>query len=277
MLNKNKKSSQRKADFDQQPCLYVLNGFEAGKMIHIHQQSMNIGQTSNNDIVLRGQGIDDMHARLDIIGKKNITLSNCSKSCLTLLNGQSIHQTSIKENDCIQIGELKLQLIYKTFDELSLNEFSVKQNMLDANGLLLKKDFFKQQLANELEYVQKIGQTVSCVMLSLGESTLEKDIKQYVQLIKQCSRRYDLLSHYKDNVFCIMLKNTALDNALVFTSRLSNSFLEHYGSTVHINIGISTSQSEQLKGAELMMQSAFVYLQEARKRSQVNVISQRNI
>ncbi|HMR24474.1 MAG TPA: FHA domain-containing protein [Oligoflexia bacterium] len=277
MLNKNKKSSQRSSDFDQQPCLYVLNGFDTGKMIHIYQQSMSIGSTKTNDIVLRGQGVDDMHARLDIVDRKNITLSNYSNNYPTLINGQIINQTSIKASDQIQIGELKLELVFKTHNELSMYEFSIKKNMLDASGLLLKKDFLKQQLTKEIEYAKKIEQTVSCAMLSINVDSFDKDIKQYIQLIQKSSRSYDLLSHYKDNIFCLVLKNTALDNALVFAKRLSNNFLDNYGSKVQINMGISTSQNHQLTDADLMMANAFGYLQEACRRSKESIVSQRNI
>ncbi|MCI5071629.1 diguanylate cyclase [bacterium] len=276
VLNKSKKSPQRKADFDLQPCLLVLNGFDAGSMIHIDQQSMNMGSTKNNAIALRGQGIDELHARLDIVDKKNITISHYSKVYPTMINGQSIYQTSIKENDCIQIGELQLKFVYKSYDELSLNEFNFKKNMLDSYGVL-KKDFFEQRFSKELDYAQKTGQSLSCVMLSVETESAQKDTKHHVELIKKSSRRYDILCRYQDNIFCILLKNTALDNALIFAHRLQNNFKQYGDAPIRINLGISSTQNDCIYDSASMLNNAFGFLQEACKRERVNIVSQRNI
>lgn len=88
--------------------LKVLNGREKGREFLVSNNTIKIGKSTTNDIILGGYAsIAPDHARISIING-NVVLQKVSTKWGVMANDQSVDEHMLKIDDVIQIGRAKL-------------------------------------------------------------------------------------------------------------------------------------------------------------------------
>ena len=72
------------------------------------KEHINIGRTSDNDIVLDNRGVSRRHARLELNDDQAIVLDNESLNG-TFVNSRKITEEKLRDNDVITIGKFDLE------------------------------------------------------------------------------------------------------------------------------------------------------------------------
>jgi diguanylate cyclase len=157
------------------------------------------------------------------------------------------------------ISALKDNLYNQSKDIRELYAKSTKiVKYIDMNSIydmkyeLFNKDFFIEQVNNELSLIREFGHSSSLILLSVHSITLQqiekqktKDIihRSVTKVFHRTIRKCDLIAHFGDNVFAILLKHSKRETAVKITEKLreyvkrENFFIN----SQEIDINIATS------------------------------------
>jgi transcriptional regulator with GAF, ATPase, and Fis domain len=87
--------------------LTVYRNQQVLQQVPLAGQSLSIGQRRDNDIVLQGQGIGDLHVKLQFIAGQYYVI-NCDRTVGITLNGRAVNQAALNPGDRCQVGEFEL-------------------------------------------------------------------------------------------------------------------------------------------------------------------------
>ena len=88
--------------------LKVLSGKKAGTTWVTRHFPVRIGRSAAADLQLEEDGVWDQHLQLDFNPEAGIVLS-AQPDALAAVNGQSVHETVLRNGDAIDIGSLRMQ------------------------------------------------------------------------------------------------------------------------------------------------------------------------
>jgi hypothetical protein len=88
--------------------LKVLSGKKAGTAWVARRFPVRIGRSSAADLQLEESGVWDQHLQLYFNPEVGIVLS-AQPDALAAVNGQSVHETVLRNGDAIDIGSLRMQ------------------------------------------------------------------------------------------------------------------------------------------------------------------------
>jgi pSer/pThr/pTyr-binding forkhead associated (FHA) protein len=86
----------------------ILSGTKAGTTWVARRFPVRIGRSTTADLQLQESGIWDEHLRLDFQPSAGFIL-NALPDALVAVNGQTVHETALRNGDLIEIGSLKMQ------------------------------------------------------------------------------------------------------------------------------------------------------------------------
>lgn len=89
--------------------LAIIDGNQRGEAFHLFEGRNVIGSSSNCDIQLIDEGIQDQHMSIRYVSKKWM-LTDFDTDRGTFLNGRRIYRAELKDGDRIKIGEALVQL-----------------------------------------------------------------------------------------------------------------------------------------------------------------------
>lgn len=156
---------------------------------------------------------------------------------------------------------------YKNIGSL-IENITIKRKVIrDPLTGLATKNYFRIRLQKDLDRVNKKGGYLSLVMFSidnyknllssLGTDGVNNILKRVSIIIKRNSRktRYaDFISHYNEDKFCVILRNTPPEKAKLYTGRIKN--LINKKTNIALKIGVSTYPLTKTESAELFIQNA---------------------
>lgn len=130
------------------------------------KKHINIGRTSDNDIILDNRGVSRRHARLEFSGDEAIVLDNESLNG-TFVNSRKITEERLRENDVIRIGKFDLE--YHT-------SASESEKMSDYDGTMILNTKQQKQLLEIDKEDKSIVRRTGCSVLLGLEHTSEEEI-----------------------------------------------------------------------------------------------------
>jgi pSer/pThr/pTyr-binding forkhead associated (FHA) protein len=94
--------------------LTLQSGPLAGRSFRFHQDVTTIGRTNGNDFIIAGRTVSRRHARL-WFDNGLWYLEDLQSANGTLVNGERIQQTVLRDGDLIQFGDERLifHIVYK--------------------------------------------------------------------------------------------------------------------------------------------------------------------
>jgi diguanylate cyclase len=152
------------------------------------------------------------------------------------ISQNAVHVKDVVHSLHENMGGLKNELFSKSKDIKELYTKSknivnyMKENSIyDSKFELFNKAFIQEQVSTEIKLIEQFGHSSTLLMLRVHEKTLcqiEKDrtknivIKSIIKSINSCLRQSDIVGHYGDNVFIVLLKHTNKNSAIEVTEKL---------------------------------------------------------
>lgn len=153
-----------------------------------------------------------------------------------------------------------------------VSEKLIKKERLDEMTGLLHKEYFEQVAGDEMKRMKKHGGTLGAILVQIGnlENIQEKSgmlkasetVKRVGKLVKGNSRDVDLVCHYSENEFMVLLVNSDQGKMNIILSRLKEK-IEHsnqigqFPIPVRINVGnilLSHQYDEIFKSVKLSLE-----------------------
>jgi diguanylate cyclase (GGDEF)-like protein len=148
----------------------------------------------------------------------------------------AVHVKNVVHSLHQNMGGLKNELFSNSKDIKQLYTKSknivnyMKENSIyDSRFELFNKAFIEEQISTEIKLIQQFGHSSTILMLRVHEKTLsqiakEKTknivIKSIIKSINSSLRQSDIVGHYGDNIFVILLKHTNKNSAVEVTEKL---------------------------------------------------------
>lgn len=153
----------------------------------------------------------------------------------------------------------------------------VSENTIyDSKYELYNQKYFLKQLESELKLVKEFGHSSSVLMLKVHNDTLQRlskiktqelVVRTVAKLLLKTSRRSDIIAHYGEGYFTMLLKNTSLEGAKRNATRLrdmvkeSNFFLGEQ--EIILNIAVGLQVLDPKSNLDTIMQSLIMAVNEA--------------
>ncbi|QKG28467.1 GGDEF domain-containing protein [Campylobacter sp. RM16187] len=128
-----------------------------------------------------------------------------------------------KHIDVIKLNYEEISRVFKVVEE---------QSIYDPKFDLYNKKFFLKTLESELQYVKKYGYKSSFMLVRpkdemmnlLGVRDRQAILKNISRFLLRTSRRSDILAHYGDGIFAMLMKHTDIEGAKKACERIADMF-----------------------------------------------------
>lgn len=273
------------------PCLVVLEGTGVGEIFKIEKSLVVIGRDAKCDIRIWEEGISRQHAKIE--KQQNVfIISDMGSTNGTFVNGEQLPQTIIHEGDKIRIGDVLLRFSFQDAIDVSHQEHMREMAMRDPLTKIYNRRYFMDQMYKEINYTVRIRQPLSCILLDIdffkkindtfGHQAGDVVLQMISQRISKELRVYDSFARYGGEEFVIMLRATALDNALILAERLRKVIeempivYENQNIPVTVSLGVSTLNPDNVVTAEDLIKEADQYLYRSKENGRNKVSSIRD-
>ncbi|MDO5045580.1 GGDEF domain-containing protein [Campylobacter sp.] len=128
-----------------------------------------------------------------------------------------------KHIDVIKTNYEEISRVFKVVEE---------QSIYDPKFDLYNKKFFLKTISSEMKYVQKYGYNSSFMLVKakdritdmLGVRDKQIVLKNISRFLLKTSRRSDILAHYGDGIFAMLMKHTDINGAKKACERIADMF-----------------------------------------------------
>ncbi|MCB0308305.1 MAG: diguanylate cyclase [Bdellovibrionales bacterium] len=287
--------SQKKPSVTRIPCLVIFGSDHIEKIHPLHypveKNSIVIGRGQQSDIILSQEGVSRQHARIDKHENSYIIVDLHSLNG-TLLNNEPISQAILKEGDKVGIGEATFRFCLLSEFQIEFEEVHKTKVVNDHLTNIATKPFFLEMLRKETSFAFRQNQPLSCIILDIdhlhtineeyGDAAGDLVLQEVASFLNEGLRSYDVLCRYGGEEFAILLRGTALDNAMVFCERIRKRIellkipFEGREINITLSLGISSLNPDYIQDSMDLLREADRHLQTAKKHGGNQVCSQRS-
>jgi len=162
-----------------------------------------------------------------------------------------------KLNSILKTQSAQMRTIYD--DTAKIVKTVENETIFDNQFGVYNKRYLLTKIEQEIGLIKEFGHSSSLIMIELSQD-LKKNIKNdkavvlmtrtIARLLLKTSRRSDIVAHYGNGIFSMLLKHTDLDSAQKASDRLcdlvsnSNFFLADREIQLKISIGITSIDAE---------------------------------
>jgi two-component system, cell cycle response regulator len=287
-----RKPSKEKTPRSKVPCLIVLEGNNIGETYQLTKKSIVIGRGDGADLVLVDDGISRHHARIDLHEDK-YTLTDLDSTNGSFVNDDRVAQAALHDGDKIQLGDMILKFSFQDTVDVDYQEKLRNMAMRDALTKLFNRRYFTNALAREVSFALRRREPLACIMFDIdrfkslndtyGHNGGDAVLRGIGEKLGNEVRGYDLVARYGGEEFVILLRATALDNALILADRLRKMMeamefdFEGKKLKITVSVGVSALDPDRAVTAEDLIKQADRYLYEAKEQGRNRVCSIRTI
>jgi diguanylate cyclase (GGDEF)-like protein len=267
-----------------------MEGGNVGEIFRIAKSSVVVGRGEEADVVLTNEGISRAHARIDA-HDNSFSITDLGSTNGTFVNGAPVRQSALLNGDKILLGDVLLSFTFQDSIDVSYQESL--RNMAIRDGLtgIFNRRYLLDTLQREVAYALRLRHALSAVMFDIdhfkrindnfGHAAGDAVLKTLAKSLSEGLRAYDIFARYGGEEFVILLRGTAVDNALIFAERIRKRTEEltivHDGKPipVTISIGVAALDPDQAQHPDSLIKEADRYLYEAKRRGRNRVCSSR--
>jgi two-component system, cell cycle response regulator len=210
--------------------LIVLAGNEVGKMFKLRDGETVVGRSQRADIRIDDDSISRLHVKVRLQGT-SVELEDLGSSNGTLVNGERINLSQLRDGDKIRLGETTI-LKFTFHDKLdeSFQQKMYNAALRDPLTKVFNKKYFIDQLRIEFSYAKRHNTELSLVIFDLdhfkrindtyGHVPGDQVLIQLAELVQSVLRTEDVFARYGGEEFVIILRGTALADAGVLAERI---------------------------------------------------------
>jgi two-component system cell cycle response regulator len=273
------------------PCLVVLEGTSVGEVYKLEKFPLILGRDSTCDITIVEEGISRQHAKIE---KKDTSyvLADLGSTNGSFVNGMPIIQSVLSEGDKIRLGDILLKFSLQDAIDVSHQENMREMAMRDPLTKVYNRRYFMDLMFKEINYTVRIRQPITCILIDIDHFKRVNDtyghpagdlvLQTVAQRLAKELRVYDAFARYGGEEFVIMLRTTALDNALILAERLrkvvENLSVNYEGNTIQVTIsmGVATLDPDHVMSVEDLLKEADMYLYKSKENGRNRVTSSRD-
>ena len=218
------------------PVLVVLDSRRTSRRYEIKRQCFTAGRDESCDIVLHDSNCSRKHAQLEFLNfddaqsKPRITLTDLESRNGTYVNGVKVSTVELKSGDKILLGQTLVG--YYLWDDATLRaENSLLRNAsTDAMTGLYNRGFFQSTLQREFHRALRYQRALSLVFIDLdhfksvndsyGHPIGDKVLIEVSGVVLANTRTNDFACRYGGEEILVILPETPLDSAMIYTTRL---------------------------------------------------------
>lgn len=272
------------------PCLVLYNGDSMETVFRLSRPSHVIGRDSQSDILLSREGVSRQHARVDR-HDESFAITDLQSLNGTLLNDEPIEQAVLKDGDRLTFGDTVLRFSFLDELKLEFHDAVRERAVQDHLTHVANRQFFLEMLRKETSYSLRQGQPLSCIMMDIdrlkkindehGPEAGDLVLRKIATHLSDGLRSYDVLCRYGGEEFAILLRDTALANALVFSERLRKRTetleIAHAGGklSVTLSVGVASLNPNYVQDAMDLVREADRHLYTAKAQGGNRVCSAR--
>ncbi|MEC5385062.1 GGDEF domain-containing protein [Uliginosibacterium sp. H3] len=241
-------------------CLVIIHSpiaSELGRRYVLDIPSVKIGRDVDNDIVTQSDGVSRKHARIERRGSELI-LQDLNSTNGTFANNdvQRVTVRSLMPGDQIHIGDTVFKFLAGTDIEAQYHAAINRAAITDGLTGLANRKRIDTLLGEEIPRAQRYGRALSLLMLDVDHFKRVNDthghlagdavLRQIATLLRQRLRPSDEPGRYGGEEFCVILPETAIDQAALIAESIrslieSHSFVIDTGTLrATVSIGIAT-------------------------------------
>lgn len=273
------------------PCLVLFDGDRMDVIYQLQGPSNVIGRGTQSTILLSNDGVSRLHARIDQHDEHSFTITDLQSTNGTLVNEEPISQATLKEGDLVILGEAALRFCFLDSGQLELHRSQREQSVHDNLTNISNKQFFLEMLRKETSYCIRQRQPMTCLMLNIdhlqevnktfGNKAGDVVLQSIATRLQDGLRSYDILSRYEGGEFAILLRDTALDNALGFSDRIRMRLasapivFQDQSISITVSIGVASLNPDYIQDSMDLIREASRHLHTAKTKGGNMVCSSR--
>ena len=274
------------------PCLVSFNGDSLDLVFRLSKDSAVIGRDGQSDILLSKEGVSRQHARIDR-HNHSFMLTDLQSLNGTIVNDEPIEQVVLQDGDRIVLGNTELRFCHMDEIRLELHQSLRERAMQDHLTNVANRQFFLESLKKETSYSMRQSQPLSCIMMDIdhlkkindehGPEAGDLILRKIAAHLNDGLRSYDVLCRYGGEEFAILLRDTALSNALVFSERLRKRTetlripFKGQDLRVTLSVGVASLNPDYVQDAMDLVREADRYLYTAKSQGGNRVCSSRTV
>jgi diguanylate cyclase (GGDEF)-like protein len=222
-----------------QPCLVVLAGTEAGRVIPLVVGDQAIGRTNEATIVLPQSGVSRAHAELIVHSPDEVYIRDLGSTNGTRVNGDPISDKPLRLNvdDRIRLSK-RVLLKFSLQDELESKMQAELYSSAMRDGLTgaFNKRFLLDRMEQEFAHAKRHGTPLALLVMDLdhfkkvndtfGHSAGDQVLVTTAELIQANLRAGDLFARYGGEEFVLLMRETGLQSAVQVANRIRSGLME---------------------------------------------------
>lgn len=210
--------------------LVVVQGLHPGKYYQLEKRVIGIGRKEDNDIILADHRVSGHHCRLSFAANMAVA-EDLGSTNGTFVDEERVEGKAVLHiGSTLLIGRTLMRLQYRSEEELRRDEQLYVAATTDQLTGVPNRFTFLARAVEELSYARRNRTPVSTILIDAdffknindthGHLAGDEVLKLLGQILAQEKRHEDLLARYGGEEFIMLLRNTALPQAVAFAERL---------------------------------------------------------
>ena len=234
--------------------LVVLAGPRVGTLVRIEGRELIIGRSLRAELCVDDDGVSRHHARVRP-GEGGIWIEDLGSRNGTFVNGIKVTgPVRLEDGDKIHVGRSSIiKFTYHDALDDSFQERVVVSALRDPLTRLYNKRYFDERLDAELRFAHRHGSQLALLMIDVDHFKRVNDQRGHLvgdtvltavaQTLARAIRNEDVVARVGGEEFVVILRATALDQALLLGERLRRKVeelrIEHDGGGEPLRVTVS--------------------------------------
>lgn len=231
-------------------CIVVIYGAELGRKYNIEGREMTIGRATVNDICVSQDSVSRTHATITA-DDTGVKIRDNESTNGTYVNDHKIHEAYLKDGDLIKVGRSIFKFLTGDNIESSYHEEIYRLSTVDGLTQIFNKRYFTDTLERELSRARRYDRPLALMMFDIdhfkrcndtfGHRAGDHVLRQVAELVRDRSRKVDVVARYGGEEFALLLIGVDLERAKAVCEALRTSIEGHDWSGIAPGLGVTLS------------------------------------
>jgi two-component system cell cycle response regulator len=236
------------------PLLRVIGGRDLLAHAVLGPGTFEIGRDEACHLTLRDSSVSRRHARLTAKDERTYVVEDLGSRNGTFVNGQPVTKGVLTVGDRLEVGSVPMRLDYTSKDDVEhLRRVGERLHARDRDPLtgLMTRAYIDEGLPGLLDESAAAGHAVSVVFVDLdrfkqvndtfGHAVGDDVLRQIGRLIAMSVRGHESCVRYGGEEIVLVLREAALEGAVVVADRLRQVVASHDWRAIEENLLVTIS------------------------------------
>ena len=266
------------------PHLTFITGSRLGQIHPLEKPEIIVGRAPDCDLVVEDTAISRKHFKV-ILKADKLKIEDLGSTNGTYVNGERVKKAELVDGDKIQISQNTLLEVTYLDQSRSLSEKQrYDMGVKDPVTNVYNKRFLIDRLNEEFAFAKRRGRPLSLILFDLdffktvndtyGHLAGDLVLQKVAAVIAETIRTDDILPRYGGEEFVIIMRDAAIDGALLLAERMRKLVealkINYEKSTIKITIslGVSTLMDYHKQWEHLLAEAdKYMYISKSKGRN----------